>query len=63
LNVKNPNFSFFGNNSTSSTTASNMTPTVYSGYASAKTQQVISTGGACTFGAATVGATYSNTLA
>jgi predicted porin len=35
--------------------------TVYSGYASAKTQQVIAAGGAYTFGAATVGATYSNT--
>ena len=61
LNVKNPNFSFFGNNSTSSTTGSNMSSTVYSGYASAKTQQVISAGGAYAFGPATVGATYSNT--
>jgi len=62
FNVKNPNFSFFGNNSTSSTTGSNMTgSTVYSGYASAKTQQVITAAGAYTFGAATVGATYSNT--
>ena len=62
LNVKNPNFSFFGNNSTSSATGSNMTGSqVYSGLASAKTQQVISAAGAYTFGAATVGATYSNT--
>ncbi|MDR5751733.1 MULTISPECIES: porin [unclassified Caballeronia] len=66
LNVKDPNYSFFGNNATSNTTAtaasSNMTGSrVYSGYASAKTQQVISAGGAYTFGAATVGATYSNT--
>ncbi|MGF6645953.1 MULTISPECIES: porin [Paraburkholderia] len=62
LNVRNPNYSFFGNNSTSSATGSNMTgSTVYSGYASAKTQQVIAAGGAYTFGAATVGATYSNT--
>jgi predicted porin len=62
LNVKNPNFSFFGNNATSSTTGSNMTASrVYSGYATAKTQQVITAGGAYTFGAATVGATYSNT--
>ncbi|SAL11884.1 porin [Caballeronia udeis] len=62
FNVKNPNFSFFGNNSTSSTTGSNMTgSTVYSGYATAKTQQVITAAGAYTFGAATVGATYSNT--
>ncbi len=34
---------------------------VYSGYASARTQEVISAGAAYTFGAATVGATYSNT--
>jgi len=62
LNVKNPNFSFFGNTASASATASNMTAsTVYSGYASAKTQQVISAAGAYTFGAATVGATYSNT--
>jgi predicted porin len=62
LNVKDPNFSFFGNNPSSSATASNMTGSrVYSGYASAKTEQVISAGGAYTFGAATVGATYSNT--
>src|SRR6202045_1088271 len=47
LNVKNPNFSFFGNNANSSTTGSNMSgSTVYSGYASAKTQQVIAAGGA-----------------
>jgi predicted porin len=62
LHIKDPNYSFFGNNSTSSTTASNMTGSlVYSGYASAKTQQVISAGAAYTLGAATLGATYSNT--
>jgi predicted porin len=62
VNVKNPNFSFFGNNATSSATASNMTGSrVYSGYATAKTQQIITAGGAFTFGPATVGATYSNT--
>ena len=62
LNVKNPNFSFFGNNARSSTTGSNMTGSqVYSGFASAKTQQVISAGGAYAFGLATVGGTYSNT--
>ncbi|MDR5780396.1 porin [Caballeronia sp. LZ065] len=62
LNVKDPNYSFFGNTPASSTTASNMAASrVYSGFASAKTQQVISAGGAYTFGAATVGATYSNT--
>ena len=62
FNVKNPNYSFFGNNSSSSAMASNMTGSqVYSGFASAKTQQVLSAGGAYTFGPATVGATYSNT--
>jgi predicted porin len=62
LNVKNPNFSFFGNNASSSATGSNMgASTVYSGYASAKTQQVITAAGAYSFGPATVGATYSNT--
>lgn len=62
LNIKDPNFSFFGNNATSSTTGSNMGGSaVYSGYASAKTQQVISAGAAYTLGAATFGATYSNT--
>ena len=62
VNVKNPNFSFFGNNATSSATASNMTGSrVYSGYATAKTQQIATAGGAYTFGPATIGATYSNT--
>jgi predicted porin len=62
LNVKNPNYSFFGNNSTSSTTAANMgVSQVYSGFSTAQTQQIITAGGAYTFGAATIGATYSNT--
>jgi predicted porin len=62
LNVKNPNYSFFGNTSTSSGTATNMSGSqVYSGFASANTQQVIAAGGAYTFGQATVGGTYSNT--
>ncbi|MGF6368005.1 putative porin [Paraburkholderia sp. RAU6.4a] len=62
LNVRDPNYSFFGNNATSSATGSNMSGSrVYSGYASARTQQVVSAGGAYTFGAATFGLTYSNT--
>ncbi|SAK92866.1 porin [Caballeronia catudaia] len=67
LNVKDPNYSFWGNNANSRTdtatpTASNFPASrVISGYASAQTQQVIAAGGAYTFGAATVGATYSNT--
>jgi predicted porin len=62
LHVEDPNFSFFGNNAASSTMASNMSvSTVYSGYASAKTQQIFSSGIAYAIGRATIGATYSNT--
>lgn len=61
LNAQDPNYSFFGNNASSSTSASNMTSRVYSGYASAKTQQIVVAGGAYSFGGSTVGATYSNT--
>lgn len=61
LNVRDPNYSLYGNNALSSATASNVTNRVFSGYASAKTQQVIAAGGSYTFGLATVGATYSNT--
>lgn len=62
VNVNDPNYSYFGNMATSSTTASNMTSSrVYSGYASAKKQEILTVGGAYTFGAATFGATYSNT--
>lgn len=64
LNVRNPNNSFFGDNpSGGGVTVNNMSPStnpVFSGYASAHTYQVISTGGSYTFGSATVGATYSN---
>jgi predicted porin len=64
LNVRNPNNSFFGDNpSGGGVTVNNMsasTNPVFSGYASAHTYQVIATGGSYTFGAATVGATYSN---
>ncbi|MCM2552304.1 hypothetical protein [Burkholderia glumae] len=42
LNVRRPNFSFFGKHRTSSPTASNLTAsTVYADYASASTQQII----------------------
>jgi predicted porin len=61
LNVRNPNFSLYGNNASSSTTATNVTNRIFSGYASAKTQQVIAAGGSYTIGAATLGATYSYT--
>ncbi|PTB17060.1 porin [Trinickia symbiotica] len=62
LNARDSNYSYFGNNSTSSTTGSNMTSSrVYSGDASAKTQQVIVAGAQYTYEAATFGVTYSNT--
>jgi predicted porin len=66
LNVKDPNYSFFGNNANSRTatttpSASNFgVSRVISGYASAHTMQVIAAAGAYTLGAATIGATYSN---
>jgi hypothetical protein len=58
LNIKNPNYSFWGNNATSNTAttatgSNNMTNRIFSGYASAKTQQVIGAGGAYAFGPAT----------
>ncbi|WP_081058128.1 porin [Burkholderia cepacia] len=63
VDVNDPNYSFFGNNSTSSSNASNMTGSlVYSGYASAKSQRIASAGGALTLGATTVGAVFSNTV-
>jgi len=66
LNVRDPNYSFFGNNPSSKTSTTlpsslNMTSPVYSGYASANTQQVAAVGGAYTIGAATLGVTYSYT--
>ncbi|MDR8071880.1 porin [Burkholderia cenocepacia] len=62
LNVRNPNVSFFGNSnpSTINGSISNISSPVYSGYGSAHTYQVIGTGAAYSFGAATIGATYSN---
>jgi predicted porin len=62
LNVRNPNVSFFGNSTsgTVSTTTSNVSSPVFSGFGSANTYQVIAAGGAYTFGAATIGGTYSN---
>ncbi|WP_118182276.1 porin [Paraburkholderia phosphatilytica] len=61
LNARTPSNAggLFGNSTSTSTAASVSTP-VYAGYTSANTYQVIGAGGAYTFGAATVGATYSN---
>lgn len=62
FHAQNPNLSFFGNNAASSPTGNNMqTSTVYSGYASARTQEIFTSGIAYAIGNATVGATYSNT--
>ncbi len=62
LNVRNPNVAFFGNSTsgTVSTTTSNVSSPIYSGYSSAHTYQVVGAGGAYAIGAATIGATYSN---
>ncbi|AFT90358.1 porin [Paraburkholderia phenoliruptrix] len=62
VNAREPNFSYFGNNPSSSTTASNMTAsTVYSGYASAKSMQIVTAGVSYTLGKATLAGMYSNT--
>lgn len=62
LNVRNPNVSFFGN-ATSGTpvaTTSNIGSSVFAGFGSAKTYQVIGAGTSYVFGRTTFGATYSN---
>ncbi|MDR5752417.1 MULTISPECIES: porin [unclassified Caballeronia] len=67
LNVRNPNTSFYGAGGTvapvtGGVPGSNIGASpVVSGYASARSLQVIGTGAAYTFGPATIGATYSNT--
>jgi predicted porin len=64
LNARNPNLGFFGDNGATpaaSATASFIPSPVYNGYASAHTYQVIGAGAAYSIGAATLGATYSNT--
>jgi predicted porin len=62
LNAKDPNYSFFGSNPSSSTTASNMSASpVYSGYASAKSQQIVVAGASYNYKASTFAVVYSNT--
>lgn len=62
VHVKDPNFSYFGNNSSSSATGSNMAASrVYSGYASAGDEQIVAVGGTYTAGPAIIGAVYTNT--
>jgi predicted porin len=62
LNARTPSNmgGLFGNNTATTTPSAVATP-VYGGYVSANTYQVIGAGAAYTFGAATLGATYSNT--
>jgi predicted porin len=62
LNARTPAASggMFNNGGTAAAANAAVTSTVYDGFASANTYQVIGLGGAYTFGAATVGATYSN---
>lgn len=62
LNVRNPNVSFFGNSTTGTPSVgnANVSSPVYSGFTSARTYQVIGAGAAYRFGAATLGATWSN---
>ncbi|MCP3712707.1 porin [Paraburkholderia sp. CNPSo 3274] len=58
--IDSPNYTFFGNNPASNTaasaSASNMSSPVYSGYASAGSQQIIAAGTTYAFGKATVSA-------
>jgi predicted porin len=61
LNIRDPNFSFWGDDQTSSLTASNMTDPTFSGYASAHTEEILALGGRYSFGQVKVSATYSNT--
>jgi len=62
LNSRTPAASggLFNNGGTATAANAAVTDTIYSGFASANTYQVIGAGGAYTFGAATIGATYSN---
>lgn len=66
LDVANPNTSFFGSTGSPAATVggvpgSNMLSPVYSGYASASSLHVFGAGASYLYGAATFGATYSNT--
>lgn len=60
VNARDPNYSYFGTLPNSSTTASNMSFLVNSGYASAHTLQVIDAGASYTIGKSTFAGTYSN---
>ncbi|GAB7538115.1 porin [Burkholderia sp. 3C] len=59
--VKNPNYALFGNNATSSATGNNFTSPIFSGYATARSQQVLGAGTSYDIGRFTLGAIYTNT--
>ncbi|MEK6421234.1 MAG: porin [Burkholderia gladioli] len=61
VNARDPNFSYYGNNPSSSTTASNMSAyRIFSGYASAQTLETLGATASYKLGALSVAATYTN---
>lgn len=61
LNAREPNFSYYGNNPSSSTTASNMSAyTIFSGYASVQTLQTIAAAVGYSVGNFRLAAVYTN---
>jgi predicted porin len=61
LDVRDPNFSYYGNNPSSSTTGNNMSSyRIFSGYASAQTLNTFAASTGYTFGNLNVAATYTN---
>lgn len=61
LSAKNPNYSLWGNNATSSAAGSNITSPVFSGYASAGSQKTAGIGLSYALGPVTLGGIYTNT--
>lgn len=60
--IRDPNFSFYGNNPSSSTTASNMgSSTVFSGYASAGSERLLGISATYAFGASKLGMIVTHT--
>jgi predicted porin len=61
LNARDPNFSYYGNNPSSSTTGSNMsTYRIFSGYASAQTLETVAAAAGYVLGDLRLAATYTN---
>ncbi|MFM0077054.1 porin [Paraburkholderia sediminicola] len=61
LVARNPNFSYYSNNPSSSATGNNLSSVVaFSGYASAQTLQIVGAAGGYTFGTATAQILYTN---